>query len=353
MTSTTAITTSTSTPAFLMSADNKDAASRLALFVQWLTASGQDWRAPDLRAYANYLMTDYRGRNSKPLSPASAAAHLSTIRGRYAALLKDNTTREVLYAQTPPEASPADKAAMVNEVLVRLQNAIDPNISSVKVPTAQDVTDTRHTRLTIPQVNTLLEAPFNDPQNTPLQAVRDTALIALMLCTGIREMEVCKLKVADLRQHYGGALALHVTSGKGLKARLVPYGELDWCLAYVDKWLALAGITEGEVFRGFYKGGKRVRAGSLTVRAVQDILNRYPVSLDGRAVCVNPHDLRRTYARRLYDSGMPLIAIQQNLGHADSKTTEGYIGRLDAGQRQPVRLFRPPHLKRLEGLTLV
>jgi integrase len=333
-------------------ADNKDAQSRLGLFTRWLQSTGGDRRAPDLRAYADYLMTEYTGRNGQPLSPASATAHLSSIRGRYAALLKDNTTRVELYAQTPPDASPADKWAMVNEVLTRMQNAIDPDASSVKVPSAQDITDSRHLRLTIAQANELLEAPFNDKQNTSLQALRDTALIALMLCTGIREMEVCALEVGDLRQHYGGALALHVRSGKGQKARLVPYGEMDWCLAYIEKWLALAGITEGAVFRGFYNGGKRVRARHLALRAVQDILNRYPVSIDGRGVCINPHDLRRTYARRLYDAGMPLLAIQQNMGHADSKTTEGYIGRLDAGQRQPARLFRPPHLKRLEGLML-
>jgi integrase len=254
--------TSTTTPAFLVTADNKDAASRLLLYLQWLQATGQDWRAPNLRAYADYLLTDYRGRNGRPLSPASAAAHLATIRGRCAALLKDNATREVLYAQTPPEAPPTDRAAMVNEVLIRLQNAIDPDASSVAVPTAQDVTDSRHTRLTIAQANTLLEAPFNDPQNTPLQALRDTALIALMLCTGIREMEVCALDVADLRQHYGGALALHVTSGKGLKARLVPYGELDWCLAYIEKWLALAGIPRARCF------GASTRAGSACVLAI-------------------------------------------------------------------------------------
>jgi hypothetical protein len=41
----------------------------------------------------------------------------------------------------------------VSEVLVRLQNAIDPDASSIKVPTVQDVTDSHHTRLTIAQAN--------------------------------------------------------------------------------------------------------------------------------------------------------------------------------------------------------
>ena len=132
--------------------------------------------------------------------------------------------------------------------------------------------------------------------------------------------------------------------------RLVPYGALDWCLIYVDKWLQLARIDSGAVFRGFYKGGRRVRASRLTVRAVQDILDRYPVSISGALRACNPHDLRRTYARRLYEAGVPLLAIQQNLGHQDSRTTEGHIGTLDAGQRRPPALYRPPHLNRLEQM---
>jgi site-specific recombinase XerD len=223
MTSTTAITTSNQPPAFLATADNKDAQSRLGLFTRWLQSTGGDRRAPDLRAYADYLMTEYTSaRTGQPLSPASAAAHLSSIRGRYAALLKDNTTRVELYAQTPPDASPADKWAMVNEVLTRMQNAIDPDASSVKVPTAQDVTDSRHLRLTIAQANELLEAPFNDKQNTPLQALRDTALIALMLCTGIREMEVCALEVGDLRQHYGARWRCTSAAARGKRRGWCP-----------------------------------------------------------------------------------------------------------------------------------
>ena len=44
------------------------------------------------------------------------------------------------------------------------------------------------------------------------------------------------LDVGDLRQRLGGELALHVREGKGARERLVPYGDLDWCLAVVDAW---------------------------------------------------------------------------------------------------------------------
>jgi site-specific recombinase XerD len=72
-----------------------------------------------------------------------------------------------------------------------------------------------------------------------------------MLCTGIREAELCALTVEDLRQRLGGSLALHVCQGKGAKERLVPYGALEWVLAIVEAWLRIASVTDGPVFRGF------------------------------------------------------------------------------------------------------
>ena len=91
----------------------------------------------------------------------------------------------------------------------------------------------------------------------------------------------------------------------------------------------MAGIRDGPVFRGFYRDGQTVRPGRLTVRAVQDVLGAYPIVVDGTLVTVKPHDCRRTYARRLYEAGADVVAIQQNLGHGDLKTTLAYIGALD------------------------
>ena len=68
-----------------------------------------------------------------------------------------------------------------------------------------------------------------------LVGLRDMSLLAMMLCTGVREAELSALDVPDLRQKLGGALALHVREGKSCKERLVPYGELEWVLAVVDQ----------------------------------------------------------------------------------------------------------------------
>jgi site-specific recombinase XerD len=306
---------------------DKDGRSRIGKFDAWLQTNGLSWHNPDMRAYRDSLL--------QTLAPATVAAHLSSIRGRYHALIDDNRVRDSLYTLAPADAAPSDKKAVVDEILQRLANAVKPSAAPVKQITKQDRADSEHLRLTRQQASTLMAAPGV----TTLTGLRDTALIAAILCTGVRETEACALDVADLRQRLGGELALHVRKGKGAKERLVPYGELAFCLPIVDAWLQAAGIESGPVFRGFYKGSKRIRATRLTARAVQTIVGSYPMVIDGHSRKVQPHDLRRTYARRLYEAGVDMEAIRQNLGHSDRKTTQGYIGTLGAELRKPPAVY--------------
>jgi hypothetical protein len=173
--------------------------------------------------------------------------------------------------------------------------------------------------------------------------LRDTALIALLLCTGIRAAEVVALDIADLRAQLGGALALKVRAGKGNKQRLVPYGAHDWGLVLTEAWLEAAALTDGPVFVGLRRGGHFYLADGqhqrLAVNAVGTILREYPIPVEGQLVSVKPHDLRRTYAQRLYLVGTDLMAIQQNMGHDNQDTTLNYIGQLDAEQRVPTDAY--------------
>ncbi len=315
----------------------KDEKHRLSLYMQWLNDSHSVWWQPDLATYRDYLLYEYESRDGQPLSDASAKAHLASIRGHYQSLLRDNNVRQWFYNQCPPDQSPSDKKAAVDEVLQRISNAIDPQHSSVKLVTRQDRPDDEHLRLTPDQAAALMNAP----RSSTIAGLRDTAIISLLLCTGLREAELCALDVPDLRRRLGGSPALHVRRGKGAKERLVPYGALDWVLNIVARWLFHAGITEGPVFRGFYKD-KKVRVERLAVRTVNKILDRYPILINGELSVVNPHDLRRTYARQLYESGVDLLAIRDNLGHSDSRTTLKYIGVMDVEKRKPPSIFTPP-----------
>ncbi len=327
------VPTSSPTDILLPSNPGKDTKYRLGKFAAWLASSHTTWHAADLAVYRDHML-------AQGYAASTVSAHLSTVRARYAALIRD---RDLFYALVAGRTDDVLKRkAFVDEMIARLRNAIDPAASTVKVKTSQDVTDAAHLRLTSAQASHLMAAPGVHT----LRGLRDTSLIALMLCTGIREGEAAALEVRDLRQRLGGELALHVREGKGCKERLVPYGDLQWILAVLDKWLEAArpatrgaAIGQGPVFRGFFKGNRRLRSGRLSVRAIQYLLHRYPIMVEGKLVTVNPHDLRRTYARRLYEAGVDLVAIQQNLGHADVKTTLGYIGQLSAETRKPPAVY--------------
>ncbi|MCS6836495.1 MAG: tyrosine-type recombinase/integrase [Anaerolineae bacterium] len=324
---------------------NKDVASRLLFFIEWLDEQGLPWYKPNLPLYCNHLLRHRRRPNARgemidaPLSPVTVQAHLASIRGRYQALLNSNTIREHLYDALPPGLSPADRKAAVDEMLVRLENDVHPRNTPVPTIDFRDVADSAHLRLNPDQVRALLRAPGLDK----LIPLRDTAILAMLICTGIREAELVELDVDDLRQTLNGELALRVRAGKGDAQRLVPYGPLDWCLVYVDRWLEEAEITSGPVFRGVYKGEKHVRDTRITSRAINQIMCRYPISINGVMTVVQPHDLRRTYARTAYLHGMDMERIRQNLGHTSLQTTQMYIGALKADERRPPDMFSLPH----------
>ncbi len=332
----------------------KDQKSRLKFFIEWLSESGREWHYPDLPAYRDYLLND-RIRLDKQgnardatLSPQTVQAHLATIRARYGELIRSSEVHDDLIDLGDLASSDDDGTQardLADMFLVRLQKDVHPATAPVKLIAKQDIADSEHLRLKPYQVSALIQAPGI----ANLRGLRDTALIALIVCTGIRAAEAAALQVDDLRQRLGGELSLRVREGKGGKQRLIPYGPLDWCLMYVDAWLGAAEIKAGPVFRGIRRGGKTVRPRGIGVWTVNDILNCYAISIDGALRSVKPHDLRRTYARNAYDFGMDLERIRQNLGHTSLGTTQTYIGELDGRDRHPPNMFSPPHDQRTLG----
>jgi integrase/recombinase XerD len=320
---------------------NKDQQSRIQRFMDWLDMMNLSWHSiPSLQPYCYYLQREgkIRGDGSAGLAPATINAHLSTIRSRYRALVNDMGIRSQLMEATRQAASQSDQVqtfadikGVVDEIYLRLERGIIQSAVKANETISQDTPDSEFPRLTAEQAQEMLSLPGG----RTLQGKRDTALLGLMLTTGIRAEEASSLVVADLRQTFGGELSLHIRHGKGDKERLIPYGEMDWILAVVESWLSAAGITFGPVFRGFYKGYKKVRKGALSTRAIQDIVSSYTIVSDGQLITLTPHGLRRTYARILYLAGMDPGKIQQNMGHENIQTTFDYIGTLDASDRRP------------------
>jgi len=313
--------------------DNKNVVSQVRRYNEWLAQTGRRLYQPDLVAYRDYLLAT--------LAPASVKAHLSSIRRSYKTLVESVEHRTALidYLERQfPNENFATIKAKADELELRLARATDPERSPVKAVTIQDEADSTHIRLTPAQGAALMM----QPDVSTLRGRRDVAIIALMLATGLREGEIVKLVVDDLYQTYGSVPAVRVQSGKGAKARMVPFGDMLWARQIVEIWLNEREM--GSVFTAMRRGrgdmvDQDVTSKPMTTRSVQRMLKRYPVSIDGTPTTVTPHDLRRSYARNLFLAGIPTEVIRQNLGHVDVKTTQDYIGVLDGSTRAPVSVY--------------
>ncbi len=168
-----------------------------------------------------------------------------------------------------------------------------------------------------PEARELLRAPTGPGP----KAVRDRALLGLLIGCALRRAELVRITVSDIQQR-AGRWVLPDLLGKGQRVRTVPIPA--WVKLLLDQWLALAPVdSSGPLFRRVNKGGA-VSTSGLTENAVWWIVREYAGALELGNLA--PHDLRRTSARLCRESGGALEQIQLLLGYASIQTTVNYLG---------------------------
>ena len=149
---------------------------------------------------------------------------------------------------------------------------------------------------------------------------RDSAVIELLLQTGLRLSEVAHLRVDDVE--LPGRIGrdpdtvgrLHILS-KGRKDRWVPL-NYKVCRA-LKTWLETRpGVGSGALF--ITKFGEAIGP-----RAIQHLVGKYLAEASIRGASV--HTLRHTFATHHVAQGTSLRTVQEVLGHADLKTTSIYV----------------------------
>ena len=151
------------------------------------------------------------------------------------------------------------------------------------------------------------------------RAVRNLALVVLMLNTGLRVGEVVRLRLADLERN-GRTWWVRV-HGKGRKERRVPLNAA--ARKGLERWLAVRearGVSAETLFVG--QRGHPLDASAIR-RIVADLARRAGVQ-------ATPHTLRHTFAKRLIDAGVSLEKVAALLGHENLNTTRIY---LEPGER--------------------
>ncbi|MBY0412345.1 MAG: site-specific tyrosine recombinase XerD [Burkholderiaceae bacterium] len=162
------------------------------------------------------------------------------------------------------------------------------------------------------QVEALLNAP---EVATPL-GLRDRAMLELMYASGLRVSELVTLKTFQLGLKEGVVRVM----GKGLKERLVPFGEeaQQWLERYLQE--ARSQILSGQQTDDLFV----TQRGSGMTRVMFWIIVKKWALRAGITVPLSPHTLRHAFATHLLNHGADLRVVQLLLGHADISTTTIY-----------------------------
>ncbi len=193
--------------------------------------------------------------------------------------------------------------------------------------------------LTKEEAEKLVNTPIHRWQREEIpaiKAIRDQAVLAVMVGAGLRRSEVANLTWEHIQQRDGRWAIIDLV---GKRSRVRSIGIPPWVKVALDRWAQTAGIHDGRVFRALNKdgglagkvktkGGYRTD-GNLTPQAIYNIVAEHVlaagyVNKDGEP-SLAAHDLRRTAAALALKGGADLRQIQQMLGHASITTTERYL----------------------------
>ena len=153
--------------------------------------------------------------------------------------------------------------------------------------------------------------------------VRDEAIIALLLNTGLRVAELCSLDFEDVVVSPRGGKVI-VRQGKGRKHREVPLntnvrGPLRLWLAERER---IACVDDNEVALFVTKYHKRI--GTESIRYLMGELSQKA------GIDASPHSLRHGFAKQLVDAGESLDRVGELLGHNSLDTTRIYTAPTEA-----------------------
>ncbi len=263
--------------------------SDVAAFFAWLeTQLGQpvlpvEVTPFDVQRYRDAL--ENAGRQ-----PASVNRHLTALRGFFAWAI------EAGHASTNP----------VQSVKGVRQGARAP-----KALTAQEVY--RLQRETAAQ-RQLAQARAGDAVTPTLgDALRDEALLNLLLYTGLRVSECAALRVEDVVLN-GKDPRVIVRSGKGRKYREVPLHKT--ARQALEAYLAVRSADGGDALFLGQRGALGARGMQFRIAALAEA-----AGVEG----VTPHVLRHTFATRLLrEAGTDLVTVAALPGHASIATTQIY-----------------------------
>ncbi len=257
--------------------------SDLDHFCRWFSQTNGEVLTPqnltsiDIREYRQYLL------NVRQAKPTTINRHLSAIRAY---------------------CSWAKSAGLAS------YNPIEGIKSVAQQSHAPKWLDKKEQAAIIREVERRVQGGKTEPAKR--QAMRDYAILIVLLNTGLRVSELVNLEISDISMSDRKG-DLRVRSGKGTKERVIPLN--DTARKALKTWLA--GRPQSSSNKVFL-----TQRGPATVRAIQSLLE--DIGKDARVDNLTPHVVRHSFAKNLINSGVTLEKVAMLLGHSSLDTTMIY-----------------------------
>ena len=168
--------------------------------------------------------------------------------------------------------------------------------------------------------------------------IRDAAIIALGFAGAFRRSELSALDLEDLKWTLrNGEEILLVTvrrsktdqEGQGFVKAIFPGKEESTSpTALLKRWIELAAIQEGPLFREILKGG-RITDKRLSPQSMRLVVRR-AASAAGLSLDLSAHSLRSGFVTTAIRQGKTERSIMNQTGHRSSQTLREYFQREDA-----------------------
>jgi len=228
---------------------------------------------------ANFdLMAFFAESSRAGLKPSSLARSLSSIKGFYQYMVRENhiEVNPAALIESPKQGRPIPKS------------------------------------LTESDVEALLAAP-NVATDLGL---RDRAMLELLYACGLRVSELVELDMSQLNLSAGVVKVF----GKGSKERLVPIGEIaqNWLQKYIKQ--ARPQLLKSEASGVLFPSN---RGQHMTRQTFWHRIKQHGITA-GIQKPLSPHVIRHAFATHLLNHGADLRVIQMLLGHSDLSTTQIY-----------------------------
>lgn len=161
-----------------------------------------------------------------------------------------------------------------------------------------------------------------------LRGLRDATLLTLAAGSGCRAAELIGLRVKDVDFDAG---TVKVT-GKGDNERIVYVAAA--AMTALRRWLETYAPINGVLFPAWLAHEDKPiphRAGvPMSYNALYDLVRQR--ALQAGVPVVSPHSFRHWFAGKTYEATGSMFAVQQQLGHSQSTTTERYLSERVAEQ---------------------